>query len=95
MKMHTLLKFAVLVVIGTGFAKAQDCNNGTCRQPVRNTVTAVATPAFEVVETAAHAVEHVAQTTVQVATCATQKTIAVATRPARRVLTTRRARCCR
>jgi hypothetical protein len=88
-------KYLLLVVASSSFAPAQDCSSGTCRKPVRNTVTAVATPVFEATETAVHAVEHVVQSTVQSATCATQKAVAVATRPVKRVFTTRRARCCR
>ena len=80
----------VLVAASAGFASAQDCNTGTCQRPVRSVVAAAATPVVGVTE----AVVGVAEQTVQFAACSTQKAVATATRPVKRVFA-RRTRCCR
>lgn len=78
------MKFVfVLVAVSASFASAQDCSTGTCQKPVRSAVTAVATPVVDV-----------AEQTVRFAACGTQKAVAVATRPVKRVFA-RRVRSCR
>lgn len=80
-----------LVVISAGFASAQDCSSGTCRQPVRTVVSHAAGATVSLVDAAFDATEHVVATTA----CAAKKSVAYATRPAKRVFAARKARCCR
>lgn len=82
--------FAALIFC-SGIAVAQDCSTGTCQRPVRNAVTAVATPVVNLTEVAVST----AGQAVQFAACSTQKVAIAATKPAKRVFSLRRARCCR